>query len=203
MSQFTTRPESLPPQGDHQAICTGVIFLGHIPGYQGKLQSKVYLNFELPFFRRDYSKAGQATKWEPKLVSQEYGVIMIGISFLRKHLAQWKGEELIAEMDRFSDPWLLIGEPATITLTDKTTKQGKTVQDITDIKKPVFAPEQFPPQHHPPLIMLLRNTPEKAFDVPTFLSLPEYMRAKIRSSTEWQEMQLGKVVAEYQAAQVF
>jgi hypothetical protein len=80
------------PQGAHFALCNAVIDLGLQPGFQGaRPQHKVYLRWEVPDERIDYTKDGVRVEG-PMSIGRMYTLSLSEKAALRADLENWRGK---------------------------------------------------------------------------------------------------------------
>ena len=171
------------PSGLHHAICYSVYDTGtHWKEFQGrgKWTSQILIVWELPQVRMEFEKDGQMLNL-PKSISQEFTASLHVKANLRKMLESWRNKEFSeAELKNGFDLSKLLGVNCTLQIIHKT-KEDRTFANIANIL---------------PLVdKSLKKEPENklkhfSFDSDTWNipeNTPDWIRAKITQSKEWQE----------------
>lgn len=176
----------LVPAGTYLARCVSMIHIGTIQdSYQGNdIESeKVYIMWELP--TETFETDNGETKC--RLIGKEYTLSMNEKANLRKHLESWRGKAFTEEESSEFDVTKLLGVPCQMNIIHKKSKAGNDYTDITAIMpvmKGTKAPAQINPSfefgYHP-------------FDLEAFNATPEWLRKKIVTSKEYQEVMAGEV----------
>ena len=119
------------PQGAHLAICTMVVDLGMQEGFSGKPQRKVYLLFEVPDERVEFTRDGAQVEG-PAIIGKTYTLSLSEKANLRKDLESWRGKSFTADELAGFDISKLLGVPCQIGVThDK--KGDKTYANISTL----------------------------------------------------------------------
>lgn len=121
-----------PPAGVHNAVCARVWDLGEQPGFEGKMQHKIVLVWELDARIEDGEHAGKRY-----ITMQSYTASLNEKARLRQHLEAWRGrafsqEELTAGFDVEK----LIGKQCQMNLVEYAKKNGGTGTKIASIMPP-------------------------------------------------------------------
>jgi hypothetical protein len=180
------------PPGAHFAVCQLVADLGLQEGYNGKPQRKVYLRWEVPDERVEYTtKQGQHVEG-PCTIGRTYTLSLSEKANLRKDLENWRGRAFSEqELDGFNIVDV-VGKCCQIMVTHET-RNSKTYANVTGVmglsreqkdRAKVAKPENDP----------LVYTPD-AHDAVVFERLPEWLRKAIgnRLSDEPEEPEVASV----------
>lgn len=121
------------PAGTHAAVCVDVVDLGMLPGFDGKVQHKIKIVWQVDELRDD---------GKPFAVSKRYTPSLHEKASLRKDLEAWRNQQFT---DEELDGWDLeniIGAPAMLQVVH-VTKNGKifaNIQAIMRLPKMMSAP---------------------------------------------------------------
>jgi len=168
-------------EGSYPARIYQMIELGTIPGYQGQLQNKVRIGFELPTETMVFDeKKGE----QPRVISQDYTLSFNEKAKLRKVILACDPEALKVDDDGFMEEFdveTLIGKECLITIAQKP-KQDKSgnfafIDNCTRLPKGMTCP----PAVNPVQILSYDNWDEELFS-----KLPQFLKDKIESSKEYQ-----------------
>lgn len=181
-----TRSERKPIEaGSHRATLYSLVDLGtQRSEWEGKekWQAKVRLTFELPDLTDEFEvvENGKTTKVEkPLVISTEKTRSLGEKSSLRQLLESWRGQAFTAaELKNFSLKNLL-GKPALISVTHKTSAAGRTYAAITSVSKlpkGMKAAKAF----NEPLYYEIEEGESGAFT-----HLPAWLQDKIRAAKEF------------------
>lgn len=167
--------KKLPP-GAHFALCNAVVDVGLQPGYQGgKPQHKVYIRWEVPDERVEFTKDGQ-TKNGPMSIGRFYTLSLNEKAALRADLENWRGKAFTdAELAGF-DLQSLIGKACQLMVVHAEAS-GKTYANIKGVMG--LSRDQMPRAktaklENKPLVFSLDDPSADAFD-----DLPEWLQKKI------------------------
>ncbi len=169
------------PAGNHVARCIGLIHIGTIPvTFQGdtKYMNKVRLTFELPTELKEF-KEGEGER--PYSISGEYTLSLHENATLRALLESWRGKKFTEDELATFDIEKLVGKPCMVNVVH-TEKNGKTYANIAGIS-PVPKGMQVPDQINPSKVLLYDKWDQDVFD-----SLPDFLKEKIKSSDQYQNM---------------
>ena len=181
-----TRSERKPVEaGSHRAVLYSLVDLGtQRSEWEGKekWQAKVRLTFELPDLTDEFEvvENGKTTKVEkPLVISTEKTRSLGEKSSLRQLLETWRGQAFTAaELKNFSLKNLL-GKPALISVTHKTSAAGRTYAAITSVSKlpkGMKAAKAF----NEPVYYEIEEGEGGAFSI-----LPQWLQDKIRNAKEF------------------
>lgn len=169
--------------GSHVARCYSMIHIGHVTeNYMGeeKVMNKVRLTWELPNERKEF-KPGEGEK--PFSVSKEYTLSMHEKATLRKDLEGWRGKSFTDLEAKKFDITNLLGKPCLISVIHKTSKEGRLYAQISSISKMgkgMTCPDQFNDT--------FELNYEDKWDPEVFETLPDYLKAKMKGSQEYQKI---------------
>lgn len=119
--------------GTHVAVCTMLIDVGLQPGFEnGPPQRKVYVGFEVPSERVEFTDKNGNQVEGPSRIGRFYTASFNEKATLRHHLAAWRGRDFTpAELKGF-DLFNILGKSCLINVTHKTT-DARTYANITSI----------------------------------------------------------------------
>lgn len=146
---------------------------------ESKTAHKVILGFEFPTEKKVFKEENGE---QPFFLRKEYTLSFHEKSTLRKHLETWRGKEFSDTEARSFDITKLLNVPCTINVVHKQSKTGKVYAEIGSIS-PLMKGTICPEQINPSQVLSFDS-----FDNALFESLPEYLRKKIESSEEYEEM---------------
>lgn len=177
--------KELIPAGNYIARCYQMLEIGHVSetimGVQKTLQ-KVRIGWELPGELRVFTPdKGE----QPFVISKEYTLSMNEKSNLRKDLKSWRGKDFTEEEAKSFDITKLLGAPCMLNIIHNPSKSDPTrvyeqISGITPIPKGMKCPAQI----NKNIVLSYDN-----FDWSLYNSLPDFLKDKIKSSEEFQDMQ--------------
>ena len=182
---------TLAPSGNHAAICISVVVIGTVPTkYKGhdKMQKIVRLGFELPNKRHVFNESKGE---EPFVVYKEYSLSMGDNSNLKKMIDSWRGEKLTKEEAKKFNIVKLLGCECMCNVVVKTSESSKQYNDIATVS-PIPEELTVPAQSNKNTLFNF-NLP---FKTEAFMSLPEFIQNKIKSSDEYKALSLEESVSE-------
>jgi len=188
-----TITRSLAPEGTHIARVIGIIYIGTIKGeYKGqpKENFKTRISWELPTELHSF-KEGEAEK--PYVVSKEVTLSMGKKSILRPIVEGIIGTSLTDEEAYGFDLDKIVGMPCLLAISHVEGDRGTyvSVNTATGLIKGITAP----PQVNPTKILSFQN-----WDKGYFESLPDFIKDKIKSTPEYQNM--GSNLSDEQKAEI-
>lgn len=170
-----SRDFKLLPAGAHFSCCVMVVDIGMQEGFNGKPQHKVYLKFEVPDERVEYTK-DDVQHEGPMTIGTTYTLSMHEKANLRKDLENWRGASFTDIEAAEFDIGALVGKCCQVMVTHNK-KGDKTYANLTGIMG--LAKEQKARakdlRTENPLIVYSVSAP----DIETYNSLPEWLREKI------------------------
>lgn len=107
------------PTGLQPAICHSNVDIGERPGFQGKVQHKVVLVFELLETQKEGERAGKRF-----VVTNTYTAGLNAKSNLSKDLESWRGAAFTPEQRAGFDLDKLNGKPCTLNMIEKEKADG-------------------------------------------------------------------------------
>ena len=127
------------PEGNHPAICYGVVDLGtQDTGFGPKRQMKIF--WEFPKLRIDLERDGNTVNL-PRVINKDYNPILHPKSNLAIHLTSWRGKSFSRdEMDSF-DFFSLIGRACQLTIVHQESKLGMLYDKIISVVGPATVAE--------------------------------------------------------------
>lgn len=178
--------------GVYPARVYQMIHLGTVPGYQGQLQDKVRIGFELPTEMVVFSEEKGA---QPRAISQDFTLSFNEKATLRKVIIACDPKALGVDEDGFLEEFdieTLVGKTLLVTVAHKPRKDGKGnyafLDNYTMLPKGMSCPDAV----NEPQVLSYDNWNEDLFQ-----ALPDFIKEKIRSSEEYQnikgEMELSDI----------
>jgi hypothetical protein len=169
--------------GSYPARIYQLIHIGTVPGYQGQLQNKVRITFELPTEMKVFDeKKGE----QPRVISQEYTLSFSEKANLRKLILACDPGALGTSSDGFVETFdveNLLGKELLITIAQKAKKDGSGnyayIDNVTRLPKGMKCPKQINPSQ---LLSFDKWSDE------VFAKLPDFIRKSIESSEEYKVM---------------
>lgn len=181
------------PAGAHFALCNAVVDVGMQPGYQGgKAQHKVYIRWEVPDERVEFTKDGQ-TKVGPMSIGRFYTLSLNEKAALRADLENWRGKAFTdAELAGF-DLQNLIGKACQLMVVHAESG-GKTYANISGVMG--LSRDQAPRAkkaklENKPLVFSLEEPSAEAFD-----ALPGWLQKKISERLQPESQEARTTTAE-------
>jgi len=168
--------------GTYVARCYSMVHIGTIEQeYMGEIkeQNKIRISWELPTELKVFKEEKGE---QPQSVSKEFTLSMHEKANLRKSLESWRGKGFSEEEAKKFDVTKLLGKPCMLSVIHKVSKQGKTYAEISSVStlpKGMTCPDQINPAFE------FTFTP---YDHEKFLSLPDWLRDKIKLSKEYRMM---------------
>lgn len=123
--------KKLPP-GAHFAICNMIIDCGMQPGYQGKAQHKLYIRWEVPDERVEYTKDGVAVEG-PMTIGRFYTASLSEKAQLRTDLENWRGQAFTESELKGFDVFKVAGKACQIQVVHSDPVNGKVYANINGI----------------------------------------------------------------------
>ncbi len=165
------------PAGTHIARCVTVVDLGLQETNFGP-KNQVYIGFEIPGFTVEWEKDGQKHTG-PGLIGQTYTNSIHEKSNLGAHLTAWRGRDFSEQEKEVFDLFNILDVPAMISVTHRTTSQGKTYANISGVMG--VPPGTAVPDRVTGLMKYAIGDAETAGNLG---SLPEWMQKKIKDGQE-------------------
>ena len=169
--------------GTYVARCYSMVHLGTIKeSYMGeeKYVNKVRLTFELPTEMKVFKEENGE---QPQVISKEFTLSLGDKSNLRAFLNSWRGKALTEDECKSFDIAVLAGKACTLSIIHKTSKvSGNTYAEIASIGG-VMKGMQVPDLINPEMVFSVTNFDQVAFD-----SFPDFIKEKIESSNEYQQI---------------
>lgn len=154
------------PTGMQHAVCANVFDLGIIPGYQGVMQHKGVMLFELEARRTEGEFAGKRF-----LVSKSYTMSLNEKANLRKDLASWRGRDFTEDELKGFDLEKVVGVNCNLNLIP-VEKNGKTYANIASINPVMNGQERLVPEVEPYYTPEWIKTMLHKEELPTAVSKP-------------------------------
>ncbi len=169
--------------GSYPARVYQMIQLGTIAGFQGVMQNKVRIGFELP---TEMMVFDQAKGEQPRVISQDYTLSFHEKAKLTKVINACDPKALSVGDDGFMEEFdveTLIGKDCLITIGNKPKKDGTGnyafIDSCTRLPKGMTCPKQI----NPTQVLSFDNWNQETFD-----KLPDFIKEKIVSSDEYKVM---------------
>lgn len=177
-------PRELIPAGNYVARCYQMIEIGTVTDIvMGKsvTAKKVRIGWELPTELKIFKKENGE---QPLVISKEYTQSMNSKATLRKILASWRGKDFTEAEAKAFDVTKLIGVPCFLNIIHKQgvsdpTKSYEIIAGITPLPKGVKCPAAINPK-----FILSYDS----WDKEMFLTLPDFIQDKMKSSEEFQKI---------------
>lgn len=170
------------PAGQFAAICCKVIDLGnHFSEQYQKDSHKVRITWELHGENQIGDGVGNMADNKPFLVDAEYTLSLSDMSRLRPMLESWRGRAFTDEELEGFDIGKLLGAPCMVTVQHEVSKKNKTYAAVKSVT-PLLKSIQKPSQVNASLLFELEPWDQKGFE-----ALPEWLRERIKLSTEYRE----------------
>jgi len=170
------------PAGNYVARCYQMIHLGTIQEIvmgEPKTLNKVRLSWELPTEMKVFKEEKGE---QPCSISQEFTLSLHEKSNLRKFLAGWRGKDFTEEQAKAFDITVLMGKECMLNIIHKPSKNGKVYANISScstLPKGLKCPAQI----NPSFVLSYDE-----FDEEKFNSLPDFIKDKMRTSTEYKRL---------------
>lgn len=181
----TGTQRELIPAGNYIARCYQMIEIGTVNEVimgETKTMRKVRIGWELPEETRVFN---QDKGEQPFVISQEFTLSMHEKSNLRKVLASWRGKDFTEEEAKCFDISKLLGVACMLNVIHKPSKTDPTkiyeqIGSVSPLPKSVKAPDQ---------VNKTIKLEYDNFDLGIFETMPDFIKTKMKSSTEFASMQ--------------
>lgn len=169
--------------GSYPARVYQMIHIGTVPGFEGKVQNKVRIGFELPTEMKVFDeKKGP----QPRVMSQDFTLSFNEKATLRKVITACDSKALGIDDDGFLEEFdveTLIGKTLLVTVAHKAKKDGKGsyafLENYTALPKGMTCPEAINP------VQVLSYDKWNEAD---FQKLPDFIKEKIEASDEFKSL---------------
>ena len=182
-SKSSSEPRELIEAGMHIARAYQMLEIGtneeNILGKTKRL-CKVRIGWELPECLRVFNEEKGE---QPCVISKEYTLSMNEKANLRKDLESWRGKKWSDQEANDFDITKLVGAPCLLNITHKASKDGSRFYEEISSITPLMKGQVCPPAVNPAQILEYDNFNEELFN-----SLPDFIKDKIKSSEEYQQM---------------
>lgn len=173
------------PAGNYIARCYQMVHIGTIEEtIKGipKMLNKVRIGWELPTELKVFK---QENGQQPLVISAEYNLSMNEKANLRKMLASWRGKDFSQDEAKCFDVTKLIGVACMLNIIHKPAKSDATkiyeeIGSVSPMPKGVKCPDQI----NKSLILEYDK-----FNWDTYNSLPDFIKSKMKLSSEFATMQ--------------
>lgn len=169
-------------EGAYPARIYQIIHIGTVAGFQGQMQNKARITFEFPTELKVFDK----DKGElPMVLSQDYTLSFSEKANLKKVIDACDPKGLKPDDEGFVENYdieKLLGKACLVTIKHKAGKEGAVYANIDSV---TVLPKGM---ECPPQVNKSRSLSYDNFDVNFFQTLPEFVREKIKSSVEYQDM---------------
>lgn len=166
--------------GTHVATCVQMIHIGTLEDeFDGKpvIADKVRITFELP---NELVKFKDDEPELPRFISKEFTLSMNEKSSLRKFLNSWRGVPFSEDEAKKFDITKLLGLPVMLSITTKTSKTGKSYNDILSASALIKGMEK-PPIYTEVFEVNFQNLSE------TWEKVPKFLREKMATTPQYKE----------------
>lgn len=173
---------AIAPAGQFAAICCKVIDLGsHYSEQYDKDSHKVRLTWELHGENQVGPGVGNMDDGKPFLVDAEYTLSLSDMGKLRPMLESWRGRPFTEQELEGFDLENLLSAPCMITVQHEVSKKGKTFAAVKSVT-PLLKSIQKPVQVNKNVLFDLDPWDQSGFE-----ALPDWLRERIKQSTEYKE----------------
>jgi len=172
--------------GSYPSRIYQMIQIGNVAGFQGQIQNKVRIGFELPTELKVFKEENGE---QPRVISQKYTLSFHEKSKLRKVIEACEPNALKIGEDGFLEEFdieALIGKECLITIAHKASKEGNQfayIDSVTRLPKGMICPKAI----NAPVILSYDNWNQEIFD-----KQPDFIKEEIKSSQEYQRMINGE-----------
>lgn len=171
------------PAGNYVAVCYKMLQIGTVDNtFQGVVSKKpmIRIGWELSDELKVW-KEGEAAK--PYVIDKEYNLFMTDKSNLRKDLQSWRGAAFTDKEATDFDITKLVGAPCLLNIIHKINEAGtrtyEQIAGITPLPKSTPKPQMI----NPAQVLAFDEWDEHVFQ-----SQPDFIKAKIQGSLEYQAM---------------
>lgn len=174
--------------GSYAARIYQMIHIGTIVGFQGALQNKIRIGFELPTELHVFDKEKGE---QPRVISQDFTLSFNEKSTLRKVITACDPKALELDKDGLMDVFdveSLIGKDLLVTIVHKPRKDGQGIFACLENYSPLPKGMVCPPAINEVQILSYDNWDEALYN-----KLPDFLKEKIASSDEYNAMKNDKV----------
>ena len=161
------------PQGIHAAVCNMVVDCGIQPGGKFKPRHQVYIRWEIPAERVEWTDRLGDKHEGPMSIGKFYTASLAEKAALRRDLENWRGRAFTREELAGFDLFKILGTACQIMVTHSA-QEGETHSNVTGV---MGFPRDLPKpkaEHH-----LVKYSPEEPAQ---FDQLPRWLRDKVASS---------------------
>lgn len=184
IASTTSAPREVIPAGNYVARCYKMIQIGTVEEIiQGekKLLQKVRIGWEFPNDQKVFSEEKGP---QPIVFDEEYTLSMGEKSNLRKMLASWRGKDFSADEAKGFDITKLIGVACMVNIIHKPKIKNPTevyskIGSVSGTPKGISIPAQI----NKTFILSYDE-----FDFEKFNSLPDFIKDKMKTSSEFKEL---------------
>lgn len=169
--------------GSYPARIYQMIELGNVAGFQGQVQNKVRIGFELPTEMMVFDPAKGE---QPRVISQDYTLSFHEKAKLTKVILACDPKALGVDDDGFVEEFdveALLGKELLITVAQKPKKDGTGsyafIDNCTRLPKGMTCPKAI----NPTQVLSYSAWNQEVFD-----KLPDFIKEKIQSSEEYKSM---------------
>jgi hypothetical protein len=161
------------PAGIHAAVCNMVVDCGIQPGGRFKPRHQVYVRWEIPSERVEWTDRNGVTHEGPMNIGKFYTASLSEKAALRRDLENWRGRAFTREELAGFDLFKILGTACQLVVTH-TTQGQETYANVTSIMG-LPRDMQKPKSEH----ALVKYSPEEPGQ---FDSLPSWLRDKVASA---------------------
>lgn len=161
------------PQGIHAAVCNMVVDCGIQPGGKFKPRHQVYIRWEIPAERVEWTDRLGEVHEGPMNIGKFYTASLAEKAALRRDLENWRGRAFTREELAGFDLFKILGTACRLMVTHSV-QDGETYSNVSGVMG--FPKDQPKPkaEHH-----LVKYSPEEPEQ---FDQLPRWLRDKVASS---------------------
>jgi hypothetical protein len=161
------------PQGVHAAVCNMVVDCGVQPGGKFRPRHQVYIRWEIPSERIEWSDRHGETHEGPMNIGKFYTASLAEKAALRRDLENWRGRAFTREELAGFDLFKILGTACQLIIAHNT--QGEeTYANVTGVMG--FPRDRAKPKAEHRLVKYSPEEPEQ------FEELPQWLRDKVASA---------------------
>jgi len=170
------------PAGSYPARCYSMIHIGTIEetfNGETKERNKVRITWELP---TELITFNEERGEQPRVIAKEFTLSLHEKSTLRSFLESWRGKSFTDKDAQSFDVTNLLGVPCLLSITHKTSGNGKTYANIASVSmlpKGMDCPDQINENQE----FTYSDFKQELFD-----SFPDFIKEKIVMSKEYQSL---------------
>jgi hypothetical protein len=163
-------------EGIYPAILYSMVQIGTVEGYQGKMQNKLRVTFELPDETREFDGVAK-----PLVIGKEMTFSMAPKAGLRKIAEAITGKSMTDDVADDFEIDTLVGKACIVNIKSKEGENG--TYNYIDSFTPLMKGQKVKGVFNPLVTLFYASWNEKVFE-----TLPKFMQEKVKTSVEYKEM---------------